>query len=449
VTRTDQPAAPAADVESDGVGGLSAPRRRFRPSRRIPTGWRRVLVVGSLSIFGPLCIDMYLPAFPRISRDLHAGASAVQLTLTACLIGISLGQLVLGPISDRVGRRPPLLVGLAAFVVSSVACALAPNIYVLTGCRLVQGIGGAAGIVIARSIVRDLHSGVAMVRFFSTLMLVTGLGPVLAPQIGSWALAFTTWRGVFVILAGFGSVLLGTAWLLVPETLPPPARATGSVWSTLATMASVIRDRTFLGYALACGLGMGGTFAYIAGSSFVLQNVYGLSPQIYGLVFALNACGMVIGAQVNGRLAGRFSPVRLLTFGLVTMATAGAVLLTVVSTGTVGLPGVIPSLFAVMFGCGFVGPNSVALALQRYPHAAGAASAVLGSFQFVLAALVAPLAGIGGTADALPMALLITVLPCAALGSLFALAGIGHGQAPVPVAVPTGPGAALAAAEPR
>jgi MFS transporter, DHA1 family, multidrug resistance protein len=434
-----------AGVEAEGGEGAPTTGRWFRPSRRIPTGWRRVLLVGSLSIFGPLCIDMYLPALPRISRDLHASASAVQLTLTACLIGISLGQLLLGPISDQVGRRPPLLVGLAAFIVSSVACALAPNIYVLTGCRLVQGIGGAAGIVIARSIVRDLHSGVAMVRFFSTLMLVTGLGPVLAPQIGSWALAFTTWRGIFVILAGFGALLLCTAWLRVPETLPPPARATGSVWSTLATMGSVIRDRTFLGYALACGLGMGGTFAYIAGSSFVLQNVYGLSPQIYGLVFALNACGMVIGAQVNGRLAVRFSPVRLLTFGLITMATAGAILLTVVSTGAVGLPGVVPSLFAVMFGCGFVGPNSVALALQRYPQAAGTASAVLGSFQFVLAALAAPLAGIGGTADALPMALLITVLPCAALGSLLALAGISPRHPPV--SVPTGPGAPLATAE--
>jgi DHA1 family bicyclomycin/chloramphenicol resistance-like MFS transporter len=418
----------------------------FRPSRRVPTGWRRVLVVGSLSIFGPLCIDMYLPALPRISRDLEAGASAVQLTLTACLIGISLGQLVLGPISDRFGRRPPLLAGLAAFVVSSVACAAAPNIYVLTGCRLIQGVGGAAGVVIARSIVRDLHSGVAMVRFFSTLMLVTGLGPVLAPQIGSWALTFTTWRGIFIILAGFGLVLLGTAWLRVPETLPPQSRATGGMWSTLATMVSVGRDRIFLGYALACGLGMGATFAYIAGSSFVLQNVYGLSPQIYGLVFALNACGLIIGAQVNGHLAARFGPSRLLTFGLVLMATGGVVLLTVVSTGAVGLAGVVPSLFAVMFGCGFVGPNSLALALQRYPHAAGAASAVLGSFQFAVGALVAPLAGIGGTSDALPMALLITVLPFAALGSRFVLAGAGGRQPPVPVA-PSSP-AALATTEP-
>jgi DHA1 family bicyclomycin/chloramphenicol resistance-like MFS transporter len=382
-----------------------------------------VALVGSLSIFGPLCIDMYLPALPAISRELHAGASAVQLTLTACLIGISIGQLLLGPISDRLGRRPPLLAGLAAFIASSVACAFAPNIYVLTGCRLVQGAGGAAGIVISRSIVRDLHAGVALVRFFSTLMLATGLGPILAPQIGSWVLTFTTWRGVFLILAGFGGILLFTAWWRVPETLPPHLRASGSVWATLATMVSVGRDRVFLGYALACGLGMSATFAYVAGSSFVLQNIYGLSPQIYGLVFALNACGLVGGAQVNGALAARLGSSALLTNGLVTMAAGGALLVTVVVTGAVGLAGVIPSLFILMFGCGFVGPNAIALALQRYPQSAGAASAVLGSFQFLLAAVVAPLAGVRGTRDALPMALLILTLPILALGSRVLLAG--------------------------
>ena len=414
------------------ASGPPGPGRSLGWSRPVPTGWRLVLVVGGLSVFGPLCIDMYLPALPDISRDLGASASAVQLTLTACLIGISLGQLLFGPLSDRLGRRPPLLAGLAAFIASSVACAFAPNIYFLTGFRLIQGAGGAAGIVIARSIVRDLHSGVALVRFLSTLMLVTGLGPLLAPQIGSWALSFTSWRGVFVILAGFGGVLLFTAWLRVPETLPSNLRSSGSVWSTMATMISVGRDRVFLGYALACGLAMGGTFAYVAGSSFVLQNVYGLSPQVYGLVFALNACGMVIGAQVNGRFASRFGPSLLLTFGLVTMTVAGAVLLTVVITSAGGLAAVILSLFTLMFGCGFVGPNSVALALQRYPRAAGSASAVLGSFQFLLAALAAPLAGLGGTADALPMAVLVTVLPLAALISRIFLSGPGTRQSPVP-----------------
>jgi MFS transporter, DHA1 family, multidrug resistance protein len=406
----------------------------------MPTGWRQVALIGTMSIFGPLCIDMYLPALPDINRQLHASASAVQLTLTACLIGIAAGQLILGPISDRYGRRPPLLAGLAAFVLSSLACAAAPNIYALTGFRLVQGLGGAAGIVIARSIVRDLHSGVALARFFATLMLATGVGPVLAPQVGSWILSFTSWRGVFVVLAGFGAILLFSAWWRVPETLAPAARLTGSPWSTLGTMVTVLKDRVFLGYVLACGLGMSGTFAYIAGSSFVLQNVYGLSPLAYGLVFAVNAFGLIIGAQVSGRLAGRFGPSRLLTAGLLTMI-AGALALFIVVVGHVaGLAGVIPALWIVMFGFGFVGPNSAALAMQRYPQAAGSAAAVLGSFQFGMAAIIAPLAGAGGTADALPMVTLILALPVAAIASRLLLAGPARRQqasrAEIPAEVP-------------
>jgi MFS transporter, DHA1 family, multidrug resistance protein len=381
-----------------------------------------------MSIFGPLCIDMYLPALPDINRELHASASAVQLTLTACLIGIAVGQLVLGPISDRYGRRPPLLAGLAAFVLSSLACAVAPNIYFLTGFRLVQGLGGAAGIVIARSIVRDLHSGVALARFFATLMLATGVGPVFAPQIGSWILSFTSWRGVFVVLAAFGVILLFSAWWRVPETLPAASRLTGSTWSTVASMVTVLKDRVFLGYVLACGLGMSGTFAYIAGSSFVLQNVYGLSALGYGLVFALNAFGLIIGAQVSGRLAGRFGPSRLLTAGLLTMIVGGALLFVVVVGHVAGLAAVIPALWIVMFGFGFVGPNSAALAMQRYPQMAGSAAAVLGSFQFGMAAVIAPLAGAGGTADALPMVTLILVLPVAAILSRLLLAGPARRQ---------------------
>jgi MFS transporter, DHA1 family, multidrug resistance protein len=394
----------------------------------MPAGWRQVALIGTMSIFGPLCIDMYLPALPDINRQLHASASAVQLTLTACLIGIAAGQLILGPISDRYGRRPPLLAGLAAFVLSSLACAVAPNIYFLTGFRLVQGLGGAAGIVIARSIVRDLHSGVALARFFATLMLATGVGPVLAPQIGSWILSFTSWRGVFVVLAAFGAILLFSAWWRVPETLAPAARLTGSPWSTLATMTTVLKDRVFLGYVLACGLGMSGTFAYIAGSSFVLQNVYGLSPLAYGLVFAVNAFGLIIGAQVSGRLAGRFGPSPLLTTGLLTMIAGGLMLFVVVVGHVAGLAGVIPALWIVMFGFGFVGPNSAALAMQRYPQAAGSAAAVLGSFQFGMAAIIAPLAGAGGTADALPMVTLILVLPVAAILSRLLLAGPARRQ---------------------
>jgi MFS transporter, DHA1 family, multidrug resistance protein len=405
-------------------------------TRTMPTGWRQVALIGTMSIFGPLCIDMYLPALPDINRQLHASASAVQLTLTACLIGIAAGQLILGPVSDRYGRRPPLLAGLAAFVLSSLACAVAPNILALTGFRLIQGLGGAAGIVVARSIVRDLHSGVALARFFATLMLATGVGPVLAPQVGSWILSFTSWRGVFVVLAGFGAILLFSAWWRVPETLAPEARLTRSPWSTVGTMVTVLKDRVFLGYVLACGLGMSGTFAYIAGSSFVLQNIYGLSPLAYGLVFAVNAFGLIIGAQASGRLAGRFGPSPLLTAGLLTMIAGGLMLFIVVVGHVTGLAGVIPALWVVMFGFGFVGPNSAALAMQRYPQAAGSAAAVLGSFQFGMAAIIAPLAGAGGTADALPMVALILALPVAAIASRLLLAGPARRQQAIRAEVP-------------
>jgi MFS transporter, DHA1 family, multidrug resistance protein len=414
----------ALDVNRDLAADPDLIRAR-RPGRvrNMPSGWRRVVLVGTMSIFGPLCIDMYLPALPDISRQLHASASAVQLTLTACLIGMAAGQLILGPVSDRYGRRPPLLVGLAAFTLSSLACAFAPNIYALTGFRLIQGFGGAAGIVIARSIVRDLHSGVALSRFFSTLMLATGVGPVVAPQIGSWILSVTSWRGVFVVLAVFGSILICSAWWRVPETLAPENRLSGSVLSTLGTMVAVSRDRVFISSVLACGLGMGGTFAYIAGSSFVLQNVYGLSATGYGLVFAFNAFGMIIGAQVSGRLAGRFGAGRLLTAGLVIMIAGGTLLFVVVTGHVAGLAGVIPALWLCMFGFGFVGPNSAALAMQRYPKAAGSAAAVLGSFQFGMAAVIAPLAGAGGTKDALPMVLLVLTLPIAGLAARLLLGG--------------------------
>ncbi|MGB6457222.1 MAG: multidrug effflux MFS transporter [Streptosporangiaceae bacterium] len=390
-------------------------------SRPVPSGWRLVALIGTMSIFGPLCIDMYLPALPEMTAQLRVSASAAQLTLTACVVSIAVCQLLLGPISDRVGRRPPLLVGLAAFLVSSLACALAPNIYVLTSCRLVQGIGGAAGIAISRSIVRDLHSGPALGKFYSTLMLATGLGPVLAPQIGSWILAVSSWRGIFVGLAAFGAVLLVTVWWRVPETLPADRRSSGSIWRALSTTASVSRDRIFLGYALGCALAMGAVFAWVAGSSFVLENVYRLSPQVFGLTFALSGCAMVAGAQLSGRLAGRVGAAALLAAGLATMTTGGVLLLTVVVSRVVGLAGIIPAAIMVMAGWGLVGPNALALGMQRYPQSAGAASAVMGFLQFAMAAIAAPLPGLRGSADPLPMAILMVGFPATAIATMFAL----------------------------
>jgi MFS transporter, DHA1 family, multidrug resistance protein len=422
-----------ADLDEPATGSGSradAQGRRPGRSRPVPTGWRLVALIGTMSIFGPLCIDMYLPALPDIGQQLHASASAVQLTLTACVIGIAAGQLLLGPVSDHFGRRLPLLAGLTAFVLSSLACAVAPSIYLLAGFRLIQGAGGAAGIVISRSIVRDLHSGVALARFFSTLMLATGLGPMLAPQFGSWILAVTTWRGVFVVLAGVGSVLLASAWWRVPETLPPGQRSTGGALAAMGEVAAVGRDRIYLGYALGCALAMGAMFAYVSGSSFVLQDVYGLSPQVYGLVFAVNGCAMVAGAQVSGRLAGRYGPAALLATGLITMTSGGGLFLAATLAPSAGLAGAIAALVIMMAGWGLVGPNALALAMHRRPQSAGAASAVLGCLQFIVAAIAAPLPGLGGAHDALPMALLLVAMPAAAIAAWL---GLSYAARPGPV----------------
>src|SRR5947207_6999129 len=238
-----------------------------------------------------MSIDMYLPAFPALARDFHATEAQVQLTLTACFAGLALGQLLYGPVSDALGRRRPLYVGLVSYAAASALCAVAPNVAVLTGLRLVQGLGGAAGIVIARAVVRDLYSGLAAARFFSLLMLVNGLAPMLAPLLGAEVLRFSSWPTVFWLLCGYGLVLLLGVVLVLPETLPAQRRRRGGLRDTAHTFREIARDRTFLGYALAGGLVFAAMFAYIAGSSFVTQDIYGVSPQAFGVIFGVNALG--------------------------------------------------------------------------------------------------------------------------------------------------------------
>jgi DHA1 family bicyclomycin/chloramphenicol resistance-like MFS transporter len=261
-----------------------------RSPRLLPHG-RLVVLLGALSAFGPLSMDMYLPGLPSMARDLSAPAWAAQLTITTSMLGLAGGQLVAGPISDALGRRRPLLTGVAAYAAASLLCALAPNIWILLFLRLVQGAAGAAGIVIARAIVRDLHEGIAAARVFALLMLVSGLAPILAPVVGGQLLHVTDWRGIFVALAGIGAVLVLAAWWALGETLAPRARHGGGLAATLSVFGGLVRDRAFLGYTLAMGLSFGAMAAYIAGSPFVLQNIYGVSPQLFSLLFALNAVG--------------------------------------------------------------------------------------------------------------------------------------------------------------
>ncbi len=379
-----------------------------------------ILILGALSAFGPLSIDMYLPALPALTRAFGASASETQLTLSACLLGLALGQTISGPLSDALGRRRPLLIGLACYALASLLCALAPSVFALAALRLVQGVAGAAGIVIARAVVRDLHSGIAVARFFSLLMLVNGLAPILAPVFGGQLLRYTSWRGVFVTLAIIGILLFLAAATGLRETLPAGRRQTGGIRTTLTTFRGLLTDHAFLGYALSCGLAFAAMFAYISGSSFVLQDIYGVSPQGFSLIFGSNALGLVVAGQVNGRLVGRVPPVRLLAAGLTTSA-AGAVALLVVVISGVGLVGVLPSLFVVVASLGFVMPNAAALALSGHQRTAGSASALLGVLQYAIGAAAAPLVGIAGADTAVPMALVIATLGVCALAALMLL----------------------------
>ncbi|HEX4705005.1 MAG TPA: Bcr/CflA family multidrug efflux MFS transporter [Pseudonocardiaceae bacterium] len=375
---------------------------------------RLVVILGSLSAFGPLSIDMYLPAFPAISAGLHAGPSAVQLTLTTCLIGLSFGQLIAGPVSDTLGRRRPLLVGIAVYTVLSAACVVAPSVYALVGLRFLQGLGGAAGLVIATAAVRDRYSGVAMSKFLSTLMLVNGLAPILAPVVGGQLLRVVSWRGVFVVLTAVGALLLVACLVWFDESLPADRRRPGGLGDTLRSFGRLLADRSFTGYAVAGGLAFAAMFAYISGSSFVLQDIFRLSPQAFGIVFGVNALGIMAVGQLNRLLVSRFAPRRVLALGLCVSLAGGLLLLLGVVFGW-GLPAILPGLFGVVASLGVIMPNTRALAMAAYPDLAGTASALLGVLLFAIGALVAPLVGVDGTASALPMALVIAALGVGAL----------------------------------
>jgi MFS transporter, DHA1 family, multidrug resistance protein len=417
-------------------GSLSPPDNTA-PASRLGRRASVVLVLGALSAFGPLSIDMYLPGLPSLGRSLAAPAWAVQLTLTACLAGLALGQVLTGPLSDRFGRRLPLLAGIAAYAVASLLCAVAPSIEVLVVLRFGQGVAGAAGIVIARAVVRDMHSGAAAARFFSLLMLVNGLAPILAPVLGGQLLQVASWRGVFLVLAAIGVLLLAATAAALPETLAPERRHGGGVGvgGTLRTFARLLGDRGFLGHALACGLAFGAMFAYIAGSPFVIQDIYGASPQLYSVMFAVNALGIVLASQLNRALLRRAEPKAILRAALGAQAAAGVGLLAVVAGGG-GVRAIVPLLFVVVASLGLVFPNATALALSDHPRVAGSASGLLGVMQFIVGAATAPLVGVAGTGTALPMALTIAAL---AVGGVLAATTLA-GAAPRPArAVGGGP----------
>ncbi|MFE5301450.1 multidrug effflux MFS transporter [Streptomyces sp. NPDC056632] len=382
------------------------------------------LVLGGLTALPPLSMDMYLPALPEVTEALRSPAATVQLTLTACLAGMALGQLVVGPMSDKWGRRRPLLVGMVVYVLATAVCALAPSAAMLVGFRLLQGLAGAVGIVIARAVVRDLYDGVEMARFFSTLMLISGVAPIVAPLIGGQILRITDWRGVFYVLTGVGLALTFVVQRFLHETLPPERRHAGGVGEALRTMRGLLADRVFTGYMLAGGLAFAALFAYISASPFVVQEIYGASPQTFSLLFGVNSIGLVAVGQINGKLlVGRVSLDKALGWGLGVILLAATALL-VMTSGVFGEPGLAPvaaGLFVLMSAMGLAMPNTNAQALMRTPHAAGSASALLGTSSFLVGAVVSPLVGIAGEATAVPMAVVQVSCAAAALACFLLL----------------------------
>ncbi|MGW2071995.1 multidrug effflux MFS transporter [Streptomyces sp. NPDC001953] len=395
----------AVPVTEDAVSATEAAPAPGGALRR--TGLLVTLVLGGLTATPPLAMDMYLPSLPEVTRSLHAPAATVQLTLTGCLAGMALGQLLVGPMSDRWGRRRPLLVGIVVYVVATALCALAPSVESLVVFRLVQGLAGAAGIVIARAVVRDLYDGVAMARFFSTLMLISGVAPVVAPLIGGQILRVTDWRGVFVVLTVVGIALTGLVWAKLPETLAPAERHDGGVGTALRSMRLLLADRAFTGYTVVGGFAFAALFAYISASPFVIQEIYGASPQTFGLLFGLNSVGLVAVGQINGKLlVGRVGLDKVLAVGLAVITLAAAALL-LMSTGALGEVGLLPvaaALFVLMSAMGLAMPNTQALALMRTRQHAGSASALLGASSFLIGAVASPLVGIAGEHTAVPMA---------------------------------------------
>ncbi|WP_435204779.1 multidrug effflux MFS transporter [Micromonospora sp. bgisy143] len=373
-----------------------------------------VLVLGALIAIGPLTIDMYLPALPAITTGLQTTETAVQLTLTGTLVGLALGQLLIGPVSDVVGRRLPLLAGLAAHIVASVLCVFAPNIAVLGVLRVLQGLGVAAATVVATAVVRDLFSGASFARIFSRLMLVMGLAPVLAPTLGSGLLRWTEWRGVFAALAVLGALLIVVAAIRLPETLDVSRRRHGGVAATLRDYRALVNDRAFVGLVLVAGLAMASLFAYVSGSSFVLQREYGLDEQQFGLAFGAGAVGLIGATQFNVRLLRRYTPQQILISALIAGMAAGLLLVLFAATGIGGLGTLLASLWLVLAAAGLALPNAPALAMSRHSEAAGTAAALLGAVQFGVGALSAPLAGLFGTGS-VPMAVVIAGGMAAAL----------------------------------
>lgn len=371
-----------------------------------PTGKTRLglaLLLGLLAFLGPLNIDMYLPSFPGIAEGLDTSATLVQSSLTACLLGLAIGQLLVGPISDAEGRRKPIIIATFLFALASIMCAFSPNIMVLIGARFLQGLTASAGVVLSRAVVRDVFSGPALTKFFSLLMVINAVAPMIAPMIGGLILSFesTSWKSIFLFLSLIGFLTVLIVAVKLKETLPPHKRIPSSVGSSLTTMGSLLKDRSFIGYALVVGFIHGGSFAYVSGTPFVYQDIYGVSPQTFSILFGINGLAIITGSFLIGRFSGIIAEKTLLQTAVVTaLAATSLILFITITEGPLAM--LVTLIFIYMITMGMITTSTFTLGMANQSHRAGSASAVLGMLPLLLGSFFSPLAGIN-EASAVPM----------------------------------------------
>ncbi|PAF17553.1 MFS transporter [Terribacillus saccharophilus] len=368
--------------------------------------FRTALLLAVFSALGPFTVDMYLSSLPEMMNDFGTTASLIQASLTASLLGLGLGQLVAGPLSDVHGRRKPLLISMLLYFIISLACAFSPNIGIFVVLRFFQGFVASAGLVISRAIVRDRYSGVEMVKFMALLTMISNVAPLISPTAGSAVTTFTSWIGVFIFLGLLGLILTGVATWGIKESLPVEQRVPSNFKGLLKNYGSLLRNRSFMGYALVNGILFSGVFAYVSGTPFIYQNMYGITPQLFSILFALNGLGIILGSQLVKRLSEQIGEHRIFRIGLLIAFITTAIILVVVL-----VHGPFIALFLAIFlfavAIGIIAPVSFTLAMESQGHIAGSAAAVLGSLQFALGAVTSPLVGIAGEDSAVPFGITI------------------------------------------
>ena len=374
-----------------------------------PSYARLAIILGILTAFGPLSIDMYLPGLPSIAHDFGVETAAAQQTLSAFFIGLAVGQLIYGPISDRLGRRRPLLFGCALYAVACLGCVLAPSLNALIVLRLAMAFGACAGMVITRSVVRDLFDERESARMYSMLVLVMGLAPILAPLIGGQLLLYWGWRTIFVVLSGFGLLCFALVLFGLPESLPAERRTRKTVGAVLRSYGGLLADGRYMGYIVAGGLASAAMFAYISGSPFVFIELNGVPPERFGLLFGINSIGLIAASQLNRWLLERYRGSQILVSAVTVTAVSSLLLVVSAATGLGGFPGMLFVLFFCIASTGLIGPNTTAGAMAPYARQAGSASAMLGAVQFGLGATASALVGLLFNGTAVPMAATIAL----------------------------------------